>query len=217
MLVACPRNQHYLHDAPSSVDLSAPRRPRGASDAPVHRAPAGGEPGHHRAGVSGRIGGDHTVVACITRRWPRDAVDPQRVRRSDLRIRHSQARSRSVATSIVAGQHPAGMPLIERNHEIQTLAPYRADHAFACGADIAMTPASKTCVLTPVSSHGDYRSLTAIVFSVVTLRKPSFATTRTLTVCAFSNSRRSMVTCGSVSPNPAVCQVAPSSALTCTV
>ena len=29
-------------------------------------------------------------MACITRRWPRDAVDPQCVHRSDLRIRHSQ-------------------------------------------------------------------------------------------------------------------------------
>ena len=28
-----------------------------------------------------------------TRRWPRDAVDPQRVHRSDLRIRHSHVRT----------------------------------------------------------------------------------------------------------------------------
>jgi len=41
--------------------------------------------------VSGRIGGRRTVVGCITRRGPRDAVDPQRVHCSDLRIRHSQA------------------------------------------------------------------------------------------------------------------------------
>jgi hypothetical protein len=40
--------------------------------------------------VSGRIGGSRTVVACITRRGWRDAVDPQRVHCSDLRIRHSQ-------------------------------------------------------------------------------------------------------------------------------
>ena len=39
--------------------------------------------------VSGRIGGSRTVVGCITRRGPRDAVDPQRVHCSDLRIRHS--------------------------------------------------------------------------------------------------------------------------------
>src|SRR6185436_12137752 len=39
--------------------------------------------------VSGRIGGRRTVVGCITRRGPRDAVDPQRVHCSDLRIRYS--------------------------------------------------------------------------------------------------------------------------------
>jgi hypothetical protein len=41
--------------------------------------------------VSGRIGGSRTVLACITRRGRRDAVDPQRVHYIDLRIRHSQA------------------------------------------------------------------------------------------------------------------------------
>ena len=40
--------------------------------------------------VSGRIGGSRTVVGCITRRGPRDAVDPPRVDSNDLRIRHSQ-------------------------------------------------------------------------------------------------------------------------------
>jgi putative transposase len=40
--------------------------------------------------VSGRIGGSRTVVGCITRRGPRDAVDPQRIDSSDLRIRHRQ-------------------------------------------------------------------------------------------------------------------------------
>ena len=37
-----------------------------------------------------RIGGSRTVVGCITRRGPRDAVDPQLVHCSGLRIRHSQ-------------------------------------------------------------------------------------------------------------------------------
>jgi hypothetical protein len=42
--------------------------------------------------VSGRIGGSRTVVGCITRRRPREAIDPQRVQSSALRIRHSQVR-----------------------------------------------------------------------------------------------------------------------------
>jgi putative transposase len=43
--------------------------------------------------VSGRICGNRTVGGCITRRGPREAVDPQRVHGSRLRIRHSQGRS----------------------------------------------------------------------------------------------------------------------------
>ena len=56
----------------------------GRPPAPARTRPALGR-------VSGRIGGSRTVVGCITRRGPRDAVDPQRVHCSDLRIRHSQA------------------------------------------------------------------------------------------------------------------------------
>jgi hypothetical protein len=40
--------------------------------------------------VSEGIGGSRTVVVCITRRKPRDLVDPQRIDSRDLRIRHSQ-------------------------------------------------------------------------------------------------------------------------------
>jgi hypothetical protein len=53
-------------------------------------------PGGHRGRtrpalgrVSGRIGGSRTVVACITRRGPRDAGDRHRVDYTDLRICHS--------------------------------------------------------------------------------------------------------------------------------
>jgi hypothetical protein len=41
-------------------------------------------------------------MGCITRRWPRDAVDPQRVHCSGLRIRQSQ----------VAAEHEDGPPSV---------------------------------------------------------------------------------------------------------
>jgi hypothetical protein len=59
---------------------------RGTRRRPARTGPALGR-------VSRRIGGSRTVVGCITRRGPRDGVDPKPVHPSDLRIRHSHAPS----------------------------------------------------------------------------------------------------------------------------
>jgi hypothetical protein len=79
---------------------------RGGEGARRRRARTRPAPGR----VSGRIGGGRIVVGCITRQGQRDAVDPQRVHRSDLRIRHSQV------TALVAAALALFTPAECRNY-----------------------------------------------------------------------------------------------------
>jgi hypothetical protein len=59
----------------SSSTTTSIARMQGGQDA--RRCPARTRPSLAR--VSARISGSRTVVGCITRRGPRDAIDPQRV------------------------------------------------------------------------------------------------------------------------------------------
>ena len=77
-------SEHSLLESRSCED---PALQRGGQGVRRHRART--RPASVRA--SGRSGGSRTVVGCITRQGPREAVGPQRIHCSVLRIRHSQS------------------------------------------------------------------------------------------------------------------------------
>ena len=89
------------------------------------RAPAGAESGHHRRESLGVSVAATLSGACITRRWSRDAVDPERVHRSDLRIRHSQVVKRAFRC-MQARDHFREVLATLRRHTCRASRPWRA-------------------------------------------------------------------------------------------